>query len=253
VAFERTRRLAIFGDRGKLDTWLVSAVGISLLLGALMFAGYRNNTAKLADPYAAANLSGAAYADSPKRDSKLRAQRVYLATGETISYEAGGENVVYVPTYFDSIARTNIVADIMRRNKDNDIRLTMAFLWSLSWLPALLAGVFIGRQEYRTLSANYGFQRPTAAKTFAEVEGLINMLRGACEDPALYQTLELILTQPDHGRKAMLRELITEMRGKQAPADLIDAFICLTDDAVAEKAYTVIYKCERNPIAMATA
>jgi hypothetical protein len=128
----------------------------------------------------------------------------------------------------------------------------MAFLWSLCWLPALLAGFFLGRQEYRYLCANYGFERPTEKKTFAEIEGLINMLRGACEDPTLYKTLELILTQPDHGRKAMLRELITEMRAKQAPADLIDAFICLTDDTVAEKAYTVIYQCERSPAVMAT-
>jgi hypothetical protein len=51
----------------------------------------------------------------------------------------------------------------------------------------------------------------------------------------------------------MLRELITEMRAKQAPHELIDAFICLMDDTVAEKAYTVIYKCERSPAVMAGA
>jgi hypothetical protein len=85
------------------------------------------------------------------------------------------------------------------------------------------------------------------SKTFAEVDGFINMLRGACEDAELNRTLELILTQPDAGRKAMLRELLTALRERQAPKPLIEAFICLMDDAAAEKAYTVIYQCERKP------
>jgi hypothetical protein len=121
----------------------------------------------------------------------------------------------------------------------------------LIWIPVGLIGFVVGRQELRYLTANHGFQRLDGKRTFAEVDGLINMLRGACEDPALYKTLELILTQPDRGRKAMLRELIAEMRAKQAPRDLTDAFICLMDDGAAEKAYTVIYKCERAPAAVA--
>ena len=92
-------------------------------------------------------------------------------------------------------------------------------------------------------------KRPVAlenAKTFADVDGFINMLRGACEDKEMYQTLETILTQPDDKRKQLLHALIDNLRAKNAPRELIDAFVCLLDNEAAEKAYTVIYQCERR-------
>jgi hypothetical protein len=246
LAFERSRRWAVYGDRGKIDLILVGAVGVSVFVGALMFLGYRNTAAKLADPYQAANLASVPASGSLKRDTKLRAQREYLASGYTPMYDADGAQVRYEPTYLDTIARATILSDIARKTANHEVRLAMALLWMFTSLVTTAVGFASGRQEYRSLRANHDFRRVGNEKTFAEVDGLINLLRGACEDPALYSTLDLILTQPDHGRKAMLRELITEMRAKQAPADLIDAFICLTDDAVAEKAYTVIFKCERK-------
>lgn len=94
-------------------------------------------------------------------------------------------------------------------------------------------------------------KRPVAlenAKTFADVDGFINMLRGACEDKEMYQTLETILTQPDDKRKQLLHALIDNLRAKNAPRELIDAFVCLLDNEAAEKAYTVIYQCERRVV-----
>ena len=41
-------------------------------------------------------------------------------------------------------------------------------------------------------------------QTFAEVDGFIDMLRGACEDIDMHQTLDKILTQPDEARPQML-------------------------------------------------
>jgi hypothetical protein len=251
LAFERSRRWAVYGDNGKLDGLLVGAVGFPLFLGALMLAGHWKTSTRLADPYFAANLPSWPLANSAKLDDKLRAQREYLATGYASMYMAGSAKIRYVPTDAETMSRSKIVGDLMRRTKDNDVRGAMGLLWLLGCLSASACGFALGRQEHRKLTTNHGFQRVAGKKTFAEVDGLINMLRGACEDPALYKTLELILTQPDRGRKAMLRELIAEMRAKQAPRDLIDAFICLMDDGAAEKAYTVIYKCERAPAAVA--
>lgn len=103
----------------------------------------------------------------------------------------------------------------------------------------------------------YALARPRAApspllgasgdsKTFAEVDGFIDMLRGACEDAEMHQTLDKILTQPDDARRQMLHVLIEDLRQKNAPRPLIDAFVCLLDDAAAEKAYAVIYACEQR-------
>ena len=72
------------------------------------------------------------------------------------------------------------------------------------------------------------------------------MLLAACEDMGMNATLEVLLSAPDDRRKLVVRELLERVRMSGAPKPLHDAFVCLLDDAVAEKAYEVIYKCQRK-------
>lgn len=252
LAFVRALRLAVHGSgkkRGGLDLLLVGIVLASLLIGTLMLVDVRNTSNRLADPYQAADLAVTALSTVPEQRAFMMAQREFLAKGETndISYGAPTARARFQPTETDIIRRTAIVESIARRTRDNDQRRALAFGWTIGCGAAVLLGALLGRREYEYLVANHGFRRRSGQLTFGEVDGLISALRAACEDPALYRTLELTLTQNDTGRKAMLRGLITELRAKQAPSELIDAFICLMDDEVAEKAYTVIYQCERKP------
>lgn len=116
-------------------------------------------------------------------------------------------------------------------------------------ITLLIAMVFFARPRNRRFYADSKASANTRvgdAKTFAEVDGFIDMLRGACEDAEMHQTLDKILTQPDDARRQMLHVLIEDLRQKNAPRPLIDAFVCLLDDAAAEKAYAVIYACERR-------
>lgn len=88
--------------------------------------------------------------------------------------------------------------------------------------------------------------RSGTPKTVGEVDSFITMLLAACEDRTVYDRLEALLTLPDLRRRAELGALITDLMTREAPRDLITALACLTDDAVAEKAYEVIYKCQRR-------
>ncbi len=83
-------------------------------------------------------------------------------------------------------------------------------------------------------------------KTVGEVDGFITMLLAACENKVVYDRLEALLILPDLRRKAELNALITDLMIRKAPRDLITALACLTDDKVAEKAYEVIHKCQRQ-------
>ena len=83
-------------------------------------------------------------------------------------------------------------------------------------------------------------------KTYGEVEGLVTMLLAACDDMGMNDTLEMLLSQPNDRRTAVVRELLERFRQAEAPKSLHDAFVCLLDDAVAEKAYEVIYQCKRK-------
>jgi hypothetical protein len=84
--------------------------------------------------------------------------------------------------------------------------------------------------------------------TYAEVETFITMLQAACEDASMNGTLQELLFQPDQTRRAIVHKLLEHMRENRAPKDFVDAFVCLLDDDVAEKAYQVIYKCSRRGI-----
>jgi hypothetical protein len=50
---------------------------------------------------------------------------------------------------------------------------------------------------------------------------------------------------PDERRKGPVHAWVTDLLIAEAPKDLVQAAACLLDDAVAEKAYEVIYQCRR--------
>ena len=83
-------------------------------------------------------------------------------------------------------------------------------------------------------------------RTFGEVDSFINMLLAACEDDAMNETLQILLSQPDERRKAIVDRLLDRLRERQAAPKLIEAMACLLDDAAAEKAYEAIFKCARS-------
>jgi hypothetical protein len=82
--------------------------------------------------------------------------------------------------------------------------------------------------------------------TYGEVEGFITMLMAACEDAGMNDTLELLLSQPDDRRHAIVLALLDRLRMAAAPQFLCEAIACLLDDEVAEKAYQVIHHCRRS-------
>lgn len=86
-----------------------------------------------------------------------------------------------------------------------------------------------------------------APRTYAEVEGFIDMLLAACEDASMNETLELLLSQPDDRRRTMVQKILVRLRVRKAPRKLVEAMACLLDDEVAEKAYAAIHSCARKP------
>jgi hypothetical protein len=85
-----------------------------------------------------------------------------------------------------------------------------------------------------------------APRTFGEVEGFIDMLLAACEDRSMNDTLEMLLSQPDARRRAIVHRLLDRMKERKAPPALVDAMACLLDDVAAEKAYQVIFNCGKK-------
>ena len=89
---------------------------------------------------------------------------------------------------------------------------------------------------------------PPIAKTptVAEVDGFIDLMRAACDNPAINAALEKLLSQPDEQRQAMVHNWVSDLLLRSAPRDFTRAIACLMHDGVAEKAYTVIYQCQRK-------
>lgn len=83
-------------------------------------------------------------------------------------------------------------------------------------------------------------------RTYAEIEGFITLLLVACEDATVNSTLQKLLSQPDHTRKAAVHKLVERLRTQDALPSLIEAIACLLDDEVAEKAFQTIYQCEQK-------
>jgi len=86
----------------------------------------------------------------------------------------------------------------------------------------------------------------TPPRTVAEVEGFVDLLLAACNDPGINATLEQLLSLPDQKRQGLVHAWVTDLIIAEAPQDFIQAVACLSDDAIAEKAYEVIFKCRRG-------
>jgi hypothetical protein len=83
-------------------------------------------------------------------------------------------------------------------------------------------------------------------RSVAEIEGFVGLLAAACGDPKINATLEKLLAMPDERRRGLVHTWVSDLIIEEAPKDLIEAVACLIDDAVAEKAYEVIYNCKRT-------
>lgn len=86
----------------------------------------------------------------------------------------------------------------------------------------------------------------TPPRSVAEVEGFVDLLRAACADPEINATLERLLSMPDEKRRGLVHAWVTDLLIEEAPKEFIQAVACLSDDAVAEKAYEVIFNCRRQ-------
>ena len=86
----------------------------------------------------------------------------------------------------------------------------------------------------------------SAPKTYGDIDAFVTMLLAACDDAGMNDTLESLLSQPEQNRKDIVQYLLQQFRERQAPQSLIEAFAPLLDDAVAERAYEVIFQCKRQ-------
>lgn len=83
-------------------------------------------------------------------------------------------------------------------------------------------------------------------RSVAEIEGFVSLLLAACSDGKINTTLERLLSLPDDKRQGLVHAWVTDLLIEEAPRDFVQAVACLADDAVAEKAYEVIFNCRRN-------
>jgi hypothetical protein len=86
----------------------------------------------------------------------------------------------------------------------------------------------------------------TTPRSVADIEGFVGLLQAACNDPEINATLERLLSMPDDRRRGLVHTWVSDLLIEEAPKDFIEAVACLMDDAVAEKAYEVIYQCKRD-------
>jgi hypothetical protein len=82
-------------------------------------------------------------------------------------------------------------------------------------------------------------------RSVGEIEGFIDLLRVACEDEKVNASLQKLLSLPDDERRTLVHGWVSDLLIEKAPKNFIEAIACLVDDAVAEKAYEVIYHCRR--------
>ena len=85
-------------------------------------------------------------------------------------------------------------------------------------------------------------------KTVGDEDVFISLLRVACDDRAINDTLEKLLSLPDDRRQALVHDWVSELLVNDAPKDFVRAIACLLDDRVAEKAYEVIFQCQRKSL-----
>ena len=85
----------------------------------------------------------------------------------------------------------------------------------------------------------------TRARSVGDIEGFITLLRTACDNPSVNATLERLLAMSDAKRRVLVHNWVSDLIVQQAPRGFTEAVACLLDDAVAEKAYEVIFQCRR--------
>jgi hypothetical protein len=85
-----------------------------------------------------------------------------------------------------------------------------------------------------------------APRNVGEIDSFVAMLLAACENRMVHDKLEALLSLPDPRRQAIVHAWVADLLIQQAPQDFIAAIACLKDDAVAEKAYEVIFRCGRK-------
>ena len=83
-------------------------------------------------------------------------------------------------------------------------------------------------------------------RSVAEIEGFVGLLKAACEDQEINATLERLLVMPDARRQGVVHAWVTDLLIAEAPREFVQAVACLIDDGIAEKAYEVIYQCQRE-------
>lgn len=83
-------------------------------------------------------------------------------------------------------------------------------------------------------------------RSVADIEGFVSLLKAACDDPQINATLKRLLARPDAQRQGVVHAWVSDLIIAEAPQEFITAVACLIDDAVAEKAYEVIYQCQRG-------
>jgi hypothetical protein len=83
-------------------------------------------------------------------------------------------------------------------------------------------------------------------KSVGDIDAFVRLIQVACEDGTVGVRLESILSMPRGKRKAFLRGLINDLSIARAPASLLEALACFTDDAVAERALEVVSGCRRG-------
>ncbi len=86
----------------------------------------------------------------------------------------------------------------------------------------------------------------TLPQSVAQVQGFVDLLRAACNDKKIRASLERLLSMPNDKRQTLVHVWVTDLLIEQAPRDFVQAIACLKDDAVAEKAYEVIFKRRRG-------
>jgi hypothetical protein len=83
-------------------------------------------------------------------------------------------------------------------------------------------------------------------RTAREIDSLVTMLLAACDDAGMTDRVEKLLELPDSKRKELIQFLLHQFGMSGAPPSLSEAFSCLLDDDIAERAYEVIFKCKRQ-------
>ena len=86
---------------------------------------------------------------------------------------------------------------------------------------------------------------PSNPHTVGEIDGFVSLLMAACDDRKVNDALEKLLSMPDEKRRLFVHNWVSDLVLKKAPQNFTQAIACLQDDAVAEKAYEVIYQCRR--------